>query len=83
MSREEIIKQFKNAKYEIADVRCDIEEYGRIFKDESVLVFLVSSPCNDDLVIPCNHWWICSSVEEFLTKFGVAKEIREFKSDFK
>ena len=105
MNKKETIARLealKNQGCEIAEVIVDISAPGEVtacYPKESFIVYLVSSPNNDDLIIPHKHWTVCRSIRDFRlgTVFGesaarrtysnyfVSKvhSINEFISDFK
>ena len=81
----------KNAIAYLSSMEGDIAEV--IVKDEgiekSLLVFLVSEPSNDDLIIPSEHWNIYDDIDQFMMS-GYYNDpdteiisINEFVSDFK
>ena len=80
MEKENAIKYLRSMDCEIADVTVMING-----SPKSILVYLVTVPSNEDLVKPCNHWWICTDVDEFDYYFEpemVIVFINEFVSDY-
>jgi len=98
MTKSEITKQLKNMDCEIAEIICDIKTMSDVSLNQSVLVFLVKEPSNDDLIKPSMHWYVCNNIKELTSKFAFndedaklkfqnlqivnVKEIREFETDF-
>lgn len=98
MTKSEITKQLKNMDCEIAEIICDIKTTSYVSNNQSVLVFLVKEPSNDDFISPSMHWYVCESIAEFGKRFAFndkdaklkfqnlqianVKEIREFETDF-
>jgi hypothetical protein len=99
MNKKEVIKALKELECEIAEVICDISRNGNVVHpNESILVSLVSEPCNDDLVQPNQHWYWCESIDDFDDNVVYGedearkaycdhyvsefKEVKEFKTDF-
>jgi len=99
MNKKEIINALSKMECDIAEVICDISRGGNaIYPNESILVFLVSEPNNDDFIKNNKHWTICDSISDFkkwivfgekaarkaYCKHYVSnfKEIKEFKTDF-
>lgn len=99
MNKKEIINALSKMKCDIAEVICDISRGGNvIYPNESILVFLVSEPNNDDFIKNNKHWTICNSISDF--KKGIVygkktvrksycklyvsdfKKVKEFKTDF-
>lgn len=88
-----------NDTTEIAEVICDISRDGNVvYPNESIIVYLVTEPSIDDLIINGNHWTICDEIREFDEGivYGIAdakanyckhyvsdfKEVKYFKGDF-
>ena len=99
MNKTEAIEKMNNMEADIAEVICDISRNGVVcYSNESVLVFLVSQPSNDDLIRHNKHWTICDNVEDFTqgmvygekeakekySRYYVSdfKEVKEFVSDY-
>lgn len=99
MNKQQVINALSKMECDIAEVICDISRGGNvIYPNESILVFLVSEPNNDDFIKNNKHWTICDSISDF--KKGIVfgekaarkvyckhyvsnfKEIKEFKTDF-
>lgn len=92
MTKREVLKALENATYVsgIADVTCIING-----KECSILVLLWGygeddSACDDDQIIPSEHWYICEGIDEFKeylntnqTKGTEFISVSEFISDFK
>ena len=101
MNKQDVIQKLNSLECEIAEVICDITTMADskpCYPNESVLVFLVSQPSNDDLIKYNNHWTVCESIDDFAegivfgeaeakekyTRYFVSefKEVKEFVSDF-
>ena len=92
MTKREVLKALENATYVsgIADVTCIIKN-----KEVSILVLLWGygaddSACDDDQIIPSEHWYICEGIEGFKEYLTIAPNevtefisVSEFISDFK
>lgn len=80
MGKENAIKYLRSMNCEIADVTVMINGLPK-----SILVYLVAEPSNEDLVKPCNHWWVCADVDEFDYYIEPEMEIvfiNDFVSDY-
>ena len=101
MDKREVINKLNTLDCEIAEVICDITTMADAiccYPNESVLVFLVEQPSNDDLIKNNKHWTICESVDDFnegivygedeakkaYCNYYVSefKEVKPFNSDF-
>ena len=101
MDKREVINKLNTLDCEIAEVICDITtstDEKPCYSNESVLVFLVKQPSNDDLIKNNKHWTICDSIDDFnegivygegdakkaYCNYYVSefKEVKPFSSDF-
>lgn len=104
MNKKETIARLETLRdkgCEIAEVILDVSATGEAtacYPKESFLVYLVSEPSNDDLIIHSKHYTICSSIRDFkigvvfgesaarrlYSKYFVSKvhSVNEFISDF-
>ncbi len=99
MNKQQVINALSEMECDIAEIICDISREGRIvYPNESILVFLVSEPNNDDFIKHGKHWTICDSISDFKKGIVYGKkaadksyckhyvsnfiEVKEFKTDF-
>lgn len=96
MEKCEMLEKVRSLDCEIVEVICDVTiiRDNKTFENESILIFNVEEPSNEDLINWNNHWTSFNGVADLedelddeingLSNFMYSnfKVVKEFKTDF-